>query len=42
LKQLAASTSPRKSLFGATSMDVPAIAEDIQLLRVDPSILSHA
>ena len=37
-----ASTSPRKSLVVTTSVQVPTIAEHIQLVRVDPSMLTRA
>jgi hypothetical protein len=40
LQKLAASTNPRKTLILTTATAMPPIAEDIQVLRVDPSLLS--
>lgn len=41
VQQLAASASARKALIVTTAAELPALAEGIQLVRVEPSMLSR-
>lgn len=41
VQQLTASTSARKTLIVTTGAELPALAEGIQLLRVEPAMLSR-